>query len=111
MTDIERAIETLKDMKSYFNDRSHRQYSMPAINLAIEALEKQIPKKPNIYTDVRNELYPDGADKGTEDIDTYVCPACDMYIVECECLEEYMPAYCDDCGQKLDWGNEDEKEV
>ena len=45
MNDIEKAIETLKDMRSYFNDRSHRQYSMPAIDTAISALEKQISIK------------------------------------------------------------------
>lgn len=60
MTDIEKAIETLKDMKSYFNDRSHRQYSMPAIDTAISTLEKQLtngwipiserlPEKSDIY--------------------------------------------------------------
>ena len=45
MKAIEKAIETLKDMRSYFNDRSHRQYSMPAIDTAISALEKQISIK------------------------------------------------------------------
>jgi hypothetical protein len=38
---IEKAIETLKDMRSIFGERSHNQYSLPALDLAISALEKQ----------------------------------------------------------------------
>ena len=45
MNDIKKAIETLKDMKGVFDTRSHKQYSLPALDLAISALKKQIPKK------------------------------------------------------------------
>ena len=40
MNDIEKAIETLKDMKGVFDTRSHKQYSLSALDLAISALEK-----------------------------------------------------------------------
>lgn len=40
MNDIEKAIETLKDMKGVFDTRSHKQYSLSALDLAIAALEK-----------------------------------------------------------------------
>jgi hypothetical protein len=46
MNDIEKAIETLKDMKGVFGTRGHRQHSLSALDLAISALEKQIAKKP-----------------------------------------------------------------
>lgn len=39
---IEKAIETLKDMRGIFGERSHNQYSLPALYLAISALEKQL---------------------------------------------------------------------
>ena len=40
--EIEKAIETLKDMKGVFDTRSHKQYSLPALDLAISALEQQL---------------------------------------------------------------------
>ena len=40
--EIEKAIETLKDMKGVFDTRSHKQYSLSALDLAISALEKQL---------------------------------------------------------------------
>lgn len=83
MNDIERAIETLKDMRSYFNDRSHRQYSMPAIDTAISALEKQIPQKGIPCNSAKNHNFVE-------------CGACNrdmgMYY-----------QYCPHCGQKAKW--------
>lgn len=46
MNDIEKTIETLKDMKGVFGERSHERYSLAALDLAISVLEKQIAKKP-----------------------------------------------------------------
>ena len=60
-----------------------------AFETAIEALEKQIPKKP-----INEECY-------------YICPCCrddlgvsddDIFIYELS-----MPKYCSNCGCKLDW--------
>lgn len=47
MNDVKKAIETLEDMKGIFDTRGHKQYSLSALDLAISALEKQIPRKPN----------------------------------------------------------------
>ena len=64
----------------------------PALEMAINALEKQIPKKPiaidyEKYMDtVKNALFLKGA---------YWCPNC-KHVVKCG-------TYCSDCGQKLDW--------
>lgn len=58
----------------------------------INALEKQVPKKPTPidyekYMDiVKNALFLKGA---------YWCPNC-KHVVKCG-------TYCSDCGQKLDW--------
>lgn len=54
------------------------------VRMAINALEKQIPKKP-IFT---------------EDKQFALCPCCDMKgLID-------KQKYCDDCGQKLDWSDE-----
>ena len=65
-----------------------------AYDMAIKALEKQMPKKAiSIY-------------KGD-----YKCPTCekcinitddDLYVYGIE-----PPKYCDECGQALDWGEEE----
>lgn len=38
------AIETLQDMKGVFSGRGHEQYALLALDLAIDALEKQSDK-------------------------------------------------------------------
>lgn len=66
--------------------------STMAKEMAINALEKQIPKKPTPidyekYMDtVKNALFLKGA---------YWCPNCN-HVVKCG-------TYCSDCGQKLNW--------
>ena len=81
---IEKAIETLKDMRSIFGERSHNQHSLPALDLAISALEKQIPKKPKQYTDIFKMTY-------------YFCPICEYVRITGN------QKRCDVCGQKIDW--------
>ena len=71
-----------------------------AYRIAIQALEKQIPKKPrktDSYRGVLKRIY------------AYVCPTCGNV-----CLEKYMnerqnTMFCWNCGQRLDWsdGNDD----
>ena len=69
------------------------------IELAIKVLERQIPKKPrktDSYRGVLKRVY------------AYVCPTCGNV-----CLEKYMnerqnTMFCWNCGQKLDWGNEND---
>ena len=55
-----------------------------AVDMGIKALEKQIAKKP-IWV---------------EKCDMDACPIC-------KSLYARQVPYCSDCGQKLDWGNED----
>lgn len=51
--------------------------------LSISALEKQIPKKP----------------KTNDNYIIYICPCCNNFIKLCK-------NYCEYCGQKLDWSEE-----
>lgn len=53
-----------------------------AIDMAINALKKQIPKKPK--TDDRYIMY--------------ICPCCNDFI-------KVNHNYCTNCGQKLDWSD------
>lgn len=67
-----------------------------SIEIAIQALEKQIPKKPTYEGD---GYAPDG----TLVYDTWICPCCGKrYEVD---YDDYD--YCPNCGQKLDWSDEE----
>jgi hypothetical protein len=57
-----------------------------AYSMAIQALEKQMPKKPDF----------------TEDKEFVLCPCCNGKGL----LNKQK--YCDNCGQKLDWSEESE---
>ena len=61
----------------------------------LEAREKQIPKKPS--------LEGDGYADGHLVYDTWICPCCEKkYEVD---YEEYD--YCPECGQAIDWSEDD----
>ena len=95
---------------------------MTAIGIAIQALEKQIPKKVR-YEDVGYEQY------GNVNVYACICPSCDLEIIKfndndvsekCESndVEKMFHSsmvhhayiglnnYCNRCGQKLDWSDE-----
>lgn len=61
-----------------------------ALEEAIAALEKQVPKKP---IEAISFIY-DYA------FDATICPTCDERVWACN-------IYCPDCGQRIDWGNEE----
>ena len=62
-------------------------YNIPLKNMEmiVQALEKQIPKKPK--TDDRYIMY--------------ICPCCNDFI-------KVNHNYCTNCGQKLDWESDEE---
>lgn len=68
-------------------------------NLAIEALEKQLPEKP------RENGMQDGL---IRKIKYYTCPTCGNCLLTEMMNERQNTSYCWDCGQKLDWSEEDE---
>ena len=56
--------------------------------VAIEALEKQIPKKPYMESDGDADGYP---------VWDYYCVTCNEYF------DIYQPKHCWKCGQAIDW--------
>lgn len=78
---IEEAIQRLETHKEYISP--HGRFTKEAIDMAIEALEKQIPKKFKL-------------------IDNYIpiCPVCGEAI--------WAMKWCTDCGQRLDTEESDD---
>ena len=77
------AIEILKKNKPTYDTRECGKELCTAVDKAIEALKKQIPKKPiPIITD-DNEFV------------CVICPTCQEIKVDCN--------YCANCGQAIDW--------
>ena len=82
---IQEAISCLKADKEYLKD--HNACDGKEIDVAIEVLEKQIPKKPVI--DLSKSL----RDR---------CPSCGNVVFTLYDDETKFP-HCQWCGQKLDW--------
>ena len=59
---------------------------------AIDALEKQIPKKPHKVQDISEEGYV---------CYEHICDSCGTEIDEL--VEYYCPNFCPNCGQAIDW--------
>ena len=102
MTESE-AIEKLKNMRLFMqiedesNDCKFTEDDYKANEMAIQALEKQIPKKP-----IMKQYFEDLEDE------YLCCPTCG------EILTERIPAdnktfyfHCMNCGQKFDWSDEE----
>lgn len=86
---------TYYEMAKYYfegaRQSSNISTEIKAINTAIIAIEKQIPKKPYFRGD--------GYYNGNLVYDTWICPNCDSgYEVE---FEEHE--YCPHCGQSIKW--------
>ena len=91
------AIEQLKNMRLYMqiedenNDCKFTEDDYKANEMAIQALEKQIPKKP-----IKSE------NQVVRYVNTYYCPICELGITGTN-----IAKWCYHCGQKLDWSDED----
>ena len=82
MTESEAIKETRFNMSTIgLSDKAAKRV-VEARDMAINALEKQIPKKPK--------------EKDCIGFNTLACPGCEM------ALYLYEP-YCDNCGQAIDW--------
>ena len=94
MTESEAIKELKEDISLYDNEITRLDASIgtpdrnliDALEMAINALEKQIPNKPK--------------ERDYIGYNTLVCPVCKgaLYLYE---------PYCDNCGQKLDWSDEE----
>ena len=95
---IEEAIKLLEIQKPVLGCKEYKKPLMYAYEMAIAALEKQIPKKPYIQQ-IEVDYY---------EHDCYECPNCDSflgYVSECK-EEHYQNNYCPECGQAIDWSGE-----
>lgn len=93
MTESE-AIEWIKELKDSEEilEFYYVESFIKALDVAIQALEKQIPKK----------VVKDGKW-------SYKCPCCGE-CAETDCGDDfydYRLDYCNGCGQKLDWSDEE----
>ena len=82
---IENAIKILEVAKAECEWSAPLEYQ-GALEMAIDALEKQIPKNPIVNGD-RNEAWVE---------DSLICPVCNQYFGSV-----YNVGYCKTCGQKL----------
>lgn len=91
MTESEAIEEVRFNMSTIGLSNESAKRVVKARNIAIKALEKQIPKKPDYEAD--------GYSDGQLVYDTWICPCCEKhYEVDYDNYD-----YCPDCGQKLDW--------
>lgn len=95
----EEAIKELKEDRALYEsdiveagDGTPDGQLLLALDMAIEALEKQIPKKPTFEGDGFDE-------NGNIIYDTWICPCCEEeYEVD---YDDHK--YCPWCGQMIDW--------
>jgi hypothetical protein len=80
----EEAIKSMQNLKLVLCITDSERSS---VNTAIDALEKQIPKKSTEYVDYEFSV-------------VWTCPTC--WRVH---ITEWKTKYCSDCGQAIDWGD------
>ena len=95
----------LHEAKSMGCNKIKALHNIPLKNMEmiVQALEKQIPKKPNKAIDsswgVKKEVH--------------VCPVCDYYLTEVHFIapqkieSNKKITYCETCGQAIDWSDEE----
>lgn len=85
---MEKDIEYLKAWSA--THQNENEHIRVAVWNAIDALKKQIPKKPSVEGD--------GESDGQIVYDTWICPCCDKrYEIDYDVYD-----YCPNCGQHID---------
>ena len=85
----EEAIKHFKSLQKRYT-KEHNGRMCEKVNLALEALEKQIPKKPlHMHKN-------------------YYCPICkeDGWMLWDDAIPNDMDKYCGKCGQAIDWSDD-----
>lgn len=95
MHDYEDTLHEVLNRVYRNTDDCEMRISKDCYKLIREALEKQIPKKPDFEGDGYD-------DKGNIIYDTWICPCCKEHY------EVYYDDYkhCPNCGQVLDWSDD-----
>lgn len=87
ITSVKTAIKALEEVQQY--------HQIGTVEECREAVEKQTAKKPDYEGD--------GFSDGQLVYDTWICPCCGKhYEVDCDRYD-----YCPNCGQHIDWGDEE----
>ncbi|MFR2774796.1 MAG: hypothetical protein ACLTBR_03080 [Anaerostipes sp.] len=104
-------IQTLREVKNYNSQKIH--YEAPYLSSDdmenIEyALEKQISKKSEKsgVTDSKGIFHPTN---GIDGVPYDLCPNCKTNLCTTGMFARKKMKYCQECGQKLDWGEENER--
>jgi hypothetical protein len=108
--------EAIKEFQQNIDMPFGSNISREASELAIQALEKRIPKKP-ILKNGENRSFVDyengyGEYKVTKWQD-WVCPICGWFVGQRYNRSQNHPHdqrkcnYCNECGQKIDWSDND----
>lgn len=87
------------DFTDQYGDMGDSSPYEEAVEIARQAIEKQIPKK------VKREFLAIGG--AITCIEAEICPNCGKDIYDDEVEVSYYE-YCPDCGQALDWSDENE---
>lgn len=89
--DEKKAREAIEALKIINLKRVHPFYDWEEMreirDIAIEALEKQLPKKPDIMDYILGDI-------------NFKCPTCKSEYI---CEKGYEHFYCPNCGQKIKW--------
>lgn len=100
-------IEAIAILNGFYLRSNADKYDLEALDIGIEAIEKQIPKKP--LDDFSTHAIYDNDGNYLDQIDTmtFKCPICNHILARGEiettdCAEIH---YCDNCGQALDWNS------
>ena len=97
------AIKMLEIQKPAYGCKEYKKPLMYAYDMAMQALEKQIPKKPNKAIDSSWGIQKEA----------HTCPVCDYYLTEVHFIEPQKIesnkkiTYCETCGQAIDWSDEE----
>ena len=91
ITSCKDRIKDLQNKPKFYMGKGKRERAIELENIKIEALEKQVPEKANIWGD--------GYSDGELVYDMYDCPNCGK-IYELD-YQEYL--HCPSCGQAIDW--------
>ena len=86
----EEAIKHFKSLQKRYT-KEHNGRMCEKVNLALEALDKQIPKKPlHMHKN-------------------YYCPICkeDGWMLWDDAIPNDMDKYCGKCGQAIDWSDDE----
>ena len=86
-------FDTNRELSAHHQKKAENQKDL--MEITVEALEKQIPKKVEDY--IENK----------EDYSSYYylafkCPSCKKSVIS----QPYRPKYCKHCGQAIDWSEE-----